>query len=277
VPLPKKCLFAVVLLLSLAACQREAAAPAADPQAAAPPAAAEDAPDPAAVPELKDVIETTDRYVIGVSYPPSINRYPGLAQAVHAYTEQARAALVEAAGAFGNDTPPAPYELSLGYHMLLETPSLVALAADGSRYTGGAHGEPLVERFVWLPQEQRMLDADALVPALKGWAAIGSYVREQLHTSASVRAEADDLPPEERLRLVRNADKLIEEGTGPEVENFSRYEPVTDGSGRITALRFVFPPYQVGPYADGTQSVEVPTSVVLPHVAPEYRRLFAEG
>lgn len=45
----------------------------------------------------------------------------------------------------------------------------------------------------------------------------------------------------------------------------------------MTGLRFVFAPYQVGPYSDGTQTVEVPASVLLLHVAPEYRGLFAGG
>jgi hypothetical protein len=45
--------------------------------------------------------------------------------------------------------------------------------------------------------------------------------------------------------------------------------------GRLSGLRFVFPPYQVGPYADGIQTVEVPAAVLLPHVAPAYRGLFA--
>ena len=45
----------------------------------------------------------------------------------------------------------------------------------------------------------------------------------------------------------------------------------------MTAVRFVFPPYQVGPYADGTQTVDVPASVLLPHVAPEYAGLFARN
>ena len=49
-----------------------------------------------------------------------------------------------------------------------------------------------------------------------------------------------------------------------------------DGEGRITALRFVFPPYQVGPYADGMQVVEVPARSLLPMVAPAYRGLFTE-
>jgi len=39
----------------------------------------------------------------------------------------------------------------------------------------------------------------------------------------------------------------------------------------------VFAPYQVGPYSDGTQTVEVPADVLLPFVAPEYRTLFSGG
>jgi len=39
----------------------------------------------------------------------------------------------------------------------------------------------------------------------------------------------------------------------------------------------VFPPYQVGPYSDGTQTVEVPSVALLPHIAPAYRSLFEGG
>ena len=37
-------------------------------------------------------------------------------------------------------------------------------------------------------------------------------------------------------------------------------------------MRFVFPPYQVGPYADGTQTVDVPAAILLPHLAPRILR-----
>jgi len=70
---------------------------------------------------------------------------------------------------------------------------------------------------------------------------------------------------------------MIDEGTAPDAVNYTEFEPVLGGEGRLDALRFVFPPYQVGPYSDGTQTVEVPARVLLPHVAPEYRQLFAAG
>lgn len=272
-PVLKSALLFSLALLALAACKREAAVPTAAGQPEAPVVA-----DPTAsvvTPELKDVIETTDAYIVGISYPPVVNKYPGLAREIAAYTDAARAELMQAVAGFGNDKPSAPYELSLAFEQVLDSPNLVAVAADGSRYTGGAHGEPLVARFVWLPAQDKLLTANALVPKVEGWAAIAGYVREQLHTSVSVRADADEMPPEERLQFVRNADKMIDEGTEPDIDNFTQFQPVVGADGKVTALRFVFPPYQVGPYADGTQTVDVPASVLLPHVAPEYVGLFA--
>lgn len=264
----------LLTVLAVAACKREATAPTAvagDPQPpVTTPVETVDAPV-----ELKDVIETNDRYVLGISYPASINRYPGLAKALSAYTEAERAELMEAVEAFGNDKPSAPYELSLAFEQVVDTPRIVAVAADGSRYTGGAHGQPLIARFVWLPQQDARLTADALIPDAKGWQAISDYVREQLHTAVVNRADEDELAPTDRAALIKSTFRMIDEGTEPEAGNFSEFVPVLDASGHVTALRFVFPPYQVGPYADGTQMVDVPATLLLPYVAPAYAELFA--
>jgi hypothetical protein len=264
----------LVTVLALAACQRESTPqPAAtgEPQApVATPVETTEAPV-----ELKDVIEANDRYVVGISYPATVNRYPGLARALSAYTEAERAELMEAVEAFGNDKPSAPYELSLAFEQVVDTPRIVAVAADGSRYTGGAHGQPLIARFVWLPQQDTRLTAGALVPDAKGWQAVSDYVREQLHTAVVNRADEDELAPTDRAALIKSTFRMIDEGTEPEAGNFSEFVPVLDASGHVTALRFVFPPYQVGPYADGTQTVDVPAALLLPHVAPAYAELFA--
>src|SRR5690606_20658882 len=129
---------------------------------------------PAAEPvTLEDVVERDQRYLIGISYPPAVSAYPGLAQALHAYAQAARDELMQAVDSL--DAPPtAPYDLSLGFRMLMETPQVVAVAADGSVYTGGAHGQPLVARFVWLPARGEMLTAAGLIPDPAGWEAVAS-------------------------------------------------------------------------------------------------------
>lgn len=232
---------------------------------------------PAESPALEDVMERDPRYVVGISYPPEARRYPGLAVEMDAYARAARADLDEAVASLGQGRPTAPYDLALHFEMLAETPRVVAVAAEGSSYTGGAHGNPLVARFVWLPQREEMLEAGNLMADGEGWRAVSAYVREQLHLMLSDRADAGDFDPEERSRLMRTGGQMIDQGSTPDPENFANFEPVMGAGGAIEALRFVFPPYQVGPYSDGTQAVVVPAGVLLPHVAAEYRELFSRG
>ncbi|AOH37170.1 hypothetical protein BGP89_13110 [Luteimonas sp. JM171] len=226
---------------------------------------------------LEDVMERDPRYLVGISFPDGADQYPGLARALDAYARAARDDLDEAVASLGEARPRAPYDLALDFSMLVETPSVVAVRAEGSSYTGGAHGNPLVARFVWLPQRGKMLEAADLIEDEEGWRALSEYVREQLHAQLFERVDAWDLEPGEREQLVRSGGKMIEEGSAPDPANFAHFEPQLGPGGRITALRFVFPPYQVGPYSDGTNYVTVPGEVLLPHLAPEYRDLFAAG
>lgn len=263
-----------LLLLLGGGCQRQGAAP---PVASPAPAAATSATTAAASPRLQDVVERDPRYMIGISYPPIANRYPGLAAELKRYADAARAELMQAVAGMGKEKLAAPYDLSLAFTTLVANPQLVAVAAEGSSYTGGAHGNPLVARFVWLPQSDKPLTALDLVPDRAAWSDISAQVREQLHTALSQRVDADALSPAEREDVMRSAGRMIDAGTGPDPANFAQYEPVLAADGRIGALRFVFPPYQVGPYADGTQTVDVPADVLLPKIAPAYRHLFVGG
>lgn len=260
----------LLALLAAAGCRREAPAPQPVP---APPA-----PQPVASAPLADVSESTPAYVVGISYPPAANRYPLLAAELRKYADAARTELQQAVSGLDGKPPTAPYELSLAFSMKAETPQLVAVSADGSSYTGGAHGNPLIARFTWLPAQQKMLGATELVPDPAAWRDISGYAREQLLTALSLRIDGDEgIDAADRADMLRNAGRMIDEGTEPRAENFAQFEPVLDARQRIAALRFVFPPYQVGPYSDGTQTVEVPAALLLPRVAPQYRALFAGG
>jgi hypothetical protein len=272
----KRLLFCVLLLV-LAGCRREADVPGGPGASAAAPGDAATAAQPAATGEVKleDVIESTGGYIIGISYPPDMARYPGLATALKAYADSARDDLMDAVTAAGDGGEGMPYDLSLPFDVVLETPQMVAVKAEGTSYTGGAHGTPLVARFVWLPARRELLRAEALIPDPEGWRDVSAFVRESLHAALSQRIDAEELEPAERARLLRSIGRMIDDGTGPEAGNFNAFEPVPGTGGRLRALRFVFPPYQVGPYSDGVQTVEVPASVLLPHVAPAYRELFA--
>ena len=269
-------LFVVVMAATLfiAACDRERPAPA-QPQ---PPAAPTPPPAPVVV-ELKDVIEQDPRFIVGITYPPGMAaRYPGLAEAMRAYSDKARDTLDQALAKVDATKQAGPYDLTLTYTLLAETSEVVAVSAGGAVFTGGAHAEPLVARFVWLPRENRMLTATALVPDPKGWVPISDYVREQLHAELSQRIDSDELPPAERAQLMRTTGKMIDQGTKPSAEAFAMFEPVlAPEGGKLVGLKFVFPPYQVGPYVDGERMVDVPTSVLRPYLSPEFAAMFVDA
>lgn len=268
----------VALLLALgllAGCNRDArqSGPDANPPAPAAPAAVAE-PGAEAPVTLKDTIETTPSYIIGISYPQAASKYPPLARALRDFAEASRTRLMQAVDGLHGAKPEAPFDLSLPFTLLVETPRVVVVGVDGTSYTGGTHGTPLVERFVWLPQMQQMLAAEQLVPDATNWKPVSEYVREQLMTQLSQQLDEDEVPPDQRAQRMRKASATISAGTTPEVRNFSRYEPVVNADGSIRSLRFVFPPEQVAPYDAGQQSVEVPASVLRPLVAQAYRPLF---
>lgn len=263
----------VVLALGLTACRDK-------DEAVAPPPAAQTTPPPAPpAPELKDVSEHDPRYVVGISFPPEAKQYPGLASALQRYADGARADLQKAVQAADPAKQSSPYDLTLNFSMLVRMPELVAVAADGSSYTGGAHGEPLVARFVWLPKQDRMLTANDLFANATAWNTISDYAREQLHAALSQRIDADELPPDERAETIRTVGRMIDEGTQPSAATFAAFEPIPapapDGE-RLMGLRFVFPPYQVGPYVDGVRTVDVPTEILSPLLVPQLKPLFVD-
>jgi hypothetical protein len=273
------------LLFALAACNRSPQPQ--SPQAATP--ATTTAPAVAAV-DLQDISERDPRYLVGITFPPELKRHPALAAEVKRDAEALRAGFLGQVAANKDYQGPGPFDLSLMYTMVADTPRIVAVAAEGTSFVGGAHGAPLLERYVWLLPENHRLTAAELVPDPAGWQAISAYVRDRLlavqrerfDTDADKGADAGDEDGDDeaadaslRKEQLKNAADMIEQGTEPKPVNFANFEPVLGADGKIAALRFVFPPYQAGPYSDGTQSVEVPASVLLPHVAPNLRELFA--
>lgn len=267
------------LTLLLPACRQDGGADpatgkpsAADAKGATGPAA--DKAEPKVV--LADVSEGDARYRVGITYPKGVDRHQGLAKALKAYADEARADLDEALGRAPESTDGVFYDLILNFTLLAETPDLVVVAADGSSFLGGAHSVPLIERFVWLPGRGERLQAERLITSAEGWRAVSEFAREQLHTQLFQRVDADELDPAERARILREAGRMIDAGTVPKAESFRNFEPVMTADGRrIAALRFVFPPYQVGPYTDASASVEVQSAQLLAYVDDAYRGLFS--
>lgn len=275
-PMRRLLLIVTVLAAALMACTDKGDAPSAGAGANGQPDAV--AASQAADLPLADVIERNQRFLIGITYPAVANQHPKLAAAIRRYADEARADLDEAVSLAGDGSQAnMPYDLSLNFTEQMNKPEVVVIAADGSLYTGGAHGIPLIARFTYLPQEDRLLRPEDLIPDRAGWEAVSRYVRQQLSAQVASRLDEDDVSPEDRAAMQKSAMGMIEDGTEPEADNYAQFEPIPAADGKWFGLRFVFPPYQVGPYSDGTQSVEVPVPVLRAHLAPKYRAMFTGG
>ena len=181
---------------------------------------------------LKDVIERTPQYLVGITFPPVANAHPVLAKALRDYADAARSDLAEAVeGAAASGQTGTPYDLSLNFTDISPQPNMIVIAADGSLYTGGAHGIPLIARFNYLPGETRLLQSSDLVADEAGWKAVSNYVRGQLADAVDKRLVEDDVPEADRAPIIKNASGMIDEGTTPEAANFTQFEPITSADG----------------------------------------------
>jgi hypothetical protein len=74
--------------------------------------------------------------------------------------------------------------------------------------------------------------------------------------------------------LAEGSAEWIEEGLSRGLESFERFTFEPGGDGRARGLRFYFPPYFVGSYAEGMYEAVVPAHELAPVLAGPYREAF---
>jgi len=205
---------------------------------------------------LQDIDET---FVVSikVQYPPGIQQHPELARQLAEETADDRAYYIK--------NRPSDYDMR--YALVAQTPEIVAVFGQGSAYEGGAHHNIMLSSHIWLPTQHTWLTAENLMAGADGWQAVSDYVRDKLIEQQLPR-KVDDA-------WMENARDWIRRGTSADnLDNFQYFQPLLADDGKIAALKFVFPPYQVASWADGIQEVDVPASVFIPYLAEPYRALF---
>lgn len=227
---------------------------------------------PASDSESNERSESTDRYEYRVRWSEALAEDPGVEAAVRGLADHQLQEFVQGAGAA---TGAQRWTLELEFMPCAGTSNLRCIAGDGSIYSGGAHPLPIVERLLYSTSQSRPLHPDQLFTdsgvdaALR---AISNYSRELLLTQRIAQATASGSAADAAARASMRDE--IKSGAEPSAANYRLAEPVVGASGRINALKFVFAPYQVASYAEGTLVAEVPASVFAQWLRPEYRDEF---
>jgi hypothetical protein len=168
----------------------------------------------------------------------------------------------------GQDPSWPPVETQMNWSIAVETPTLVSAVLEGYTYAGGAHGLPLHAVHHLDPTTGRLLDPAELFATEAGWQALAERVRAVLY--ARVDEQLADTEPEFVEDARKGGREWIDEGTQPGPSHLGLFIPQAGAGGAIETLLFVFPPYQVGPYAEGTHSVAIPVADLRPLLSPRW-------
>lgn len=230
---PHARLACAVLVLGMAGCQRDAAPSAAIPATTA--TVVDAAP--------RDVFERNAQAIVGISYQPDMHLPAGLARELQAHAASLRAALDSALAK--RTQSDAPYELTLAFSQLVDSPRLIVIAADSSLYTGGASSRFAQQWFVWQRDRERLLRAEELMPGTAGWSAVQAFIRASA-TAPDAGTDAGLADPRQLVPRVNSQGQVFAVGV----------PTLRPGSAEMAV-------------------VDVPADVVRPFIAPEFASWFA--
>lgn len=131
-------------------------------------------------------------------------------------------------------------------------------------YTGGAHPNHHYISLNFNTMTSEIITLDELFKDEKYLYAISDHVTSQL-----LREKSEKLG--ERIE----SDEWIERGAFPFPGNFQifLFVPYEDQS-KLAGLKFIFPPYTVGPYSEGMYEVYVDSKIFSKYLKDRYRELF---
>lgn len=138
-----------------------------------------------------------------------------------------------------------------------ETDVLLALSARQYSFTGGAHGNLAPKAVIWdralghrLAFGQLFADPQAMKAALKP-------------------AFCKALDEERKARRGGVANAMFNDCPDP-----FAYPIVPVGDGKIAEIRVLVPPYEAGPWAEGSYDITLPASVVRAFLLPRFASVF---
>jgi hypothetical protein len=258
----------VMLVLALAACKQQASDAAPSPSETATPAGA--AVPTAAAGQPRAVEESNDRYEFEYAYPAAAGAIPALKAKLDGDLAEQRAQLVAeaneaAADAKQNGYPYHPYSRTLDWKVVTELPNWLSLSTIVATYTGGAHPNYVFDALLWDKAANRPREALDLFTSKQALSAA---------ISKAFCAAIDRQREEKRGEPVkRGSGEMFTECLDP--VNYTIILGSSNGAA-FDRIGFLVPPYEAGPYAEGSYEVTLPvTAQLLALVRPEFKASFA--
>ncbi len=140
-----------------------------------------------------------------------------------------------------------------------ETDLLLALSAQQYSFTGGAHGNVVQRAVIWDRGAGRRLSFAELFHDPK---------------AANAALKPAFCKALDEVRKERRGGQL---GTAfADCPDFTAYAIVPVGEGTIGELRVLVPPYEAGPWAEGSYEIALDAALVRPFLNPRYTAAFTK-
>ena len=254
------------LLLLVAACSQQDAAPSANQADPAAGSAARAAALPAARPFAVKL--HNDLFEFDFTWPAEAAAVPQLAQSLRAEMEKSKAELIAGAkedkayrDKQGFDFQ--PHSASTSYETAGQSPRLLSLRADAGGYSGGAHGNFGTGALLWDRRAGKEIAFADLFAArgnrdrllTQGWCDVLNKARaEKRGEPVAGGGLFDDCPPLDDIAVI----------------------PVdSNKDGKFDRLLLVASPYVAGPWVEGSYEIELPlTADLIAALKSEYRPSF---
>lgn len=217
----------------------------------------------------------TARYEITLTYPALHPGEEPLAAALRAFGNKQKESFLDVFTEMEtpHDLATYPWPLVVKFNEAARGNDYVSVLARGDAFTGGAHGNPILASFNFVPSTGKLVVlTDLLADPRRSLATLARHVRKRLLASRAGEDAPDVSPP-----LPPNIDpNWLRDGSAPKEENYDVF--VFDGGpgGHASGVAVIFPQYQVAPYSQGPETVHVPAAVLRPLLKREYRALFVD-
>ena len=216
------------------------------------------------------ISEDNDVYSFDYSFPAEAGDIPQLRALLLARMKQVREAHIALAidaraDADAGKYPFNPYGSSTEWQIVADLPDWLSLSADYWTYTGGAHGNSAFGTLLWDKRAKTVRDPLSLFT---------SPAALQGATQPEFCALLDKQRAEKRGEdVVREAGNWMNECIGLDAVTV-----ILGSSNRrkFDRVGFLVPPYNAGPYAEGSYEVTLPVGkAIMDAVKPEFRDAFS--
>lgn len=208
--------------------------------------------------------EKTDKTDIKIIYPYQATQYPRIFE----YLKK-KAQIIEKESGFDDEDIELglsghPWSLNIDMSKYTDSGDLASIVGYVFSFTGGAHPNHSYFSVNFVKDTEKIIDLNDLFDNEKeALNAISSYAISNILKQKS-----------ERLHENIPEDEWLDEGAGPEIKNYGIFEFVPGKKGKVEALNFIFPPYQVGPYVEGVYEVKVPSTVFGEYINTDFKENF---